>query len=219
MTSEEKTNENGEFFELEELVDVMVSNIKEDIKDFTDLISLDGSLRREVYLSDINCGTGAVIEGQIRFWNQQDADKNVPVDEREPIKLYIDSGGGSLDDALTIVDSIKLSKTPIITINSGKAYSGAFLIFIAGHKRMAYPHASFLFHEGSVTGAGGDAAKFRNFTEFYDKQLEQLKQIILSNTNMTEEYYKEHHKDDIWLTAEDAKELNACDEILTEFFV
>ena len=36
---------------------------------------------------------------------------------------------------------------------------------------------------------------------------------------MTEEYYKEHHKDDIWLTAEDAKELNACDEILTEFFV
>ena len=205
-------------FDLDELLPALADNIKEDIKSYDDLISLDGALRREVYMFNISEGTGAVVEGQIRFWNQYDNDRGIPVSKREPIKLYIDSGGGSLSDTFTIVDAIMLSKTPVITINTGCAYSGGFFVFICGHKRYAYPNSSFMFHEGSV-GNSADAGKFRNFSEFYLKQLDQLKELTLSTTNITPEFYKEHQKDDLWMTPKEALELGVCDEILKEFYL
>ena len=111
-----------------------------------------------------------------------------------------------------------MSKTPVITINAGCAYSGGFFIFICGHKRYSYKNSSFLFHEGNV-GNAADAGKFRNFSEFYMKQLNQLKDIVLENTSITEDYYKEHQKDDLWLTPQEAVELGCCDEILKEFII
>ena len=110
-----------------------------------------------------------------------------------------------------------MSKTPVYTINTGTAYSGGFFIFIAGHKRFAYPLSSFLFHEGSV-GNGGTASQFANFAAFYKTQLKQLKQVVLKYTKIDEDKYKEIQKDDFWLTANEALELGVCD-IITEEFV
>lgn len=106
-------------FELgfEDLVEELSKNIKEDVKNFDDLVNLDGALKREVYLYDISLGTGSSIDGYIRFWNQFDNSHNIPIKERKPIKIYIDSCGGSLTDTLTIIDSIKLSKTPIYILS------------------------------------------------------------------------------------------------------
>ena len=44
-------------------------------------------------------------------WNRED--KNTPVEQRKPIRLMFFSYGGSLDINNTLVDTIKLSKTPI----------------------------------------------------------------------------------------------------------
>lgn len=204
-------------FELgfEDLVEELSKNIKEDVKNFDDLVNLDGALKREVYLYDISLGTGSTIDGYIRFWNQFDNSHNIPIKERKPIKIYIDSCGGSLTDTLTIIDSIKLSKTPIYTICVGTAYSGGFFVFISGHKRIAYPHASFLFHEGS-TGTSGTSGQFENYTAFYRKQLNQLEQIVLKNTSISEEEYKNIKKDDIWYDTIDGIEKGFIDEIAKE---
>ena len=94
-------------------------------------------------------------------------------------------------------------------------YSGGFFIFLAGDKKLAYPHASFLYHEGATT-SGGDANKFRNFAKFYEVQLEQLKHIVLKNSGISEEEYEKHIKDDWWLTSEEAVQFGIADEILTE---
>lgn len=204
-----------EEYNLDELFGHMKKNITKDIKTFEDLINLDGALRREIYVYAIEDGLGPSVDGQIRFWNTYDNEHNIPVEEREPIKIYIDSCGGSLVDTLTIVDAIKMSKTPVYTIAIGCAYSGGFFIACSGHKRFTYPHASFLFHEGS-TGTSGTAGQFENYTTFYKKQLEQLKQIVLENTNITEKEYNDIKKDDIWYTSEEAIEKNIIDEILKE---
>lgn len=201
--------------DLDDLLEGTTENLKDNMKTFEDVINLDGALRREIYLFGIEYGTGSCIDGYIRFWNDYDNDHNIPIEEREPIKIYIDSCGGSLTDSLTIIDSIKMSKTPIYTIAVGCAYSGGFFIACSGHKRFAYPHASFLFHEGS-TGTSGTAGQFENYTTFYKKQLEQLKQIVLENTNITEKEYNDIKKDDIWYTSQEAIEKNIIDEILEE---
>lgn len=183
--------------------------------DFEKILDYSNSLNRQLYIGDITEGVGVAVDTVIRFWNKYDEDHNIQPADRKPIKIYIDSPGGSLTDTLTVIDAIKLSKTPVYTICVGCAYSGGFFIFISGHKRYCYPNSTFLYHEGS-TANGGDAGKFRNFAEFYDKQLEVLKQITISNTNIDEELYEKHRRDDWWMLASEALNLGVCDEILKE---
>ena len=50
-------------------------------------------------------------------WNKEDSD--IEVENRLPIKLFFFSPGGDLDVNNTLIDVIKLSKTPIWGINMG----------------------------------------------------------------------------------------------------
>lgn len=205
-----------DIFDLEDLLGGGQKQLKEGIKTFEDLVNLDGGLKREIYIGDIEEGLGSSIDGYIRFWNSYDEKQNIPKEDRTPIKIFINSNGGSLIETFIIINSIKMSKTPVWTIVTGAAYSGGAFSLIAGHKRFAYPNASIMFHEGS-TGNSGDAHKFRNFADFYDKQLDQLKTIVLDNTKITDEYYEKNKRDDLWLTPEEAIELGVIDEICKEF--
>ena len=202
--------------DLTDALSSLVENVQEDAKSFEDILNLDNSLDRHLYIADIESGIGSTIDSMIRFWNRRDEEEGLNIEERKPIKIYIDSCGGSLTDAFTIIDSIRMSKTPVITIATGCAYSAGFFLFISGHKRIAYPHASFLYHEGSATN-GGTAGQFRNFADFYDIQLTQLKQIVLGYTDIDEDEYNKHKKDDWWMTAEDAINYGMADKIAEEF--
>ena len=200
-------------FDINDLMVCLEENVKEDVTSFEDIINLKSSLDREIYLSDISDGIGAVISSVISYWNK--IDKDITKENRKPISIIIDSPGGSLTDTFTIIDAIKLSKTPVHTIVIGTAYSGGCLVAMTGHKRYAYPHASFMLHEGS-TSTGGDSHKFINYSKFYQLQLKQLRDIVISNTKMTDEFYESIKRDDYWLTAEEAKEMGMIDEIIKE---
>ena len=200
-------------FDINDLMVCLEENVKEDVTSFEDIINLKSSLDREIYLSDISDGIGAVISSIISYWNK--VDKDTMDSCGKPISIIIDSPGGSLTDTFTIIDAIKLSKTPVHTIVIGTAYSGGCLVAMTGHKRYAYPHASFMLHEGS-TSTGGDSHKFINYSKFYQLQLKQLRDIVISNTKMTDEFYESIKRDDYWLTAEEAKEMGMIDEIIKE---
>ena len=55
--------------------------------------------------------------------------------ETPPVKLHINSLGGSLLDCFSTVDYIRTSKVPIHTIIEGSAASAATIISVSGHKR------------------------------------------------------------------------------------
>ena len=197
-----------------DLVKSLIESDK-DQYDFGDITDLSNALNRQLNVGEIDSNVGDAIDSYIRFFNRQDEQDGIPVEERVPIKIYFVSPGGDLVATFTMINSIRMSKTPVWTINIGAAYSGGFFTFIAGHKRFAYPLASFLFHEGS-TGTSGDAGKFRNFADFYKKELDNLKKVVLEYTDITEEDYEKHINDDWWFTAEEALEYGICDEITKE---
>ena len=199
-----------------DLIKEFDENKDKELKTFDQLIEYYQSYNdRNLIIGDITPELAIAVDSIVRFWNKLDNENNVEIKDRQPIKLYIHSPGGYLTSAFSIIDTIKLSTTPIYTIAIGDVYSGGFFIFLAGDLKFTYPHASFLYHEGATT-TGGDANKFRNFAKFYEVQLEQLKQIVLKNSNITEEEYEKHIKDDWWLTAEEAVSFGIADEILTE---
>ena len=199
-----------------DVTNYLKENPKEVVKSFTDAVELSNTLNRHIYLGDIDDAIGDSVDDLIRFWNRQDDEAEIPVENREPIKIFINSGGGDLFATFTMVNSIRMSKTPVWTINTGCAYSGGFLTFISGHKRFAYPYSSFLLHEGSCNGMSGDAGKFRNFAAFYEKALQILRQIVVTYTDIPEREYDVHKLEDWWFTAEEAEKFKIFDEYVTE---
>ena len=184
--------------------------------DFCDIVDLSNGLNRNIVLTDIDASIGDSVNSYIQFFNRIDQEKKIDVNKRTPIKIYIDSNGGSLTACFTIIDAITMSKTPVWTINIGKAYSAGFFIFITGHKRFAYPNSSFLFHEGS-TGIYQDANKFKNYADFYKQQLEQLRAITLEHTQIEPEEYDKHVKDDWWFDVNEALKYGVTDKISYKF--
>lgn len=77
-------------------------------------------------------------------WNKEDA--KISIAERKPIKLFFFSPGGSLDVNYSLIDTIKMSRTPIIGINMGQCASAAAYIYLSCHKRFMLPHSYFIFH-------------------------------------------------------------------------
>lgn len=76
-------------------------------------------------------------------------DKGIPVEKRKPILLYIASNGGSVPNGFSLIDTIINSKSPVYTINLAYQYLMGFLIGLAGHKRCATKHTTYLMHDGS----------------------------------------------------------------------
>lgn len=169
---------------------------------------------RTIYLTnEITSEIAVSIFEIIRFWNKVDTEDETPVEERYPIKIFINTPGGDLDAVFSIISAIKASETPVHTYNIGTAYSGGFFICICGHKRYALSHTAFMFHEGAAMD-GGDAHKFLQRMEFYKFQLARLKTVVLNNTKITNDLYDEHKKDDWFMDQDDAKKYGVIDEII-----
>lgn len=183
------------------------------IESFEKVMSLTETIRnRMVFLGDIEEETGSSVEQIIRFFNEYDDEQNIAPEDRQPIKLLIHSGGGLLSETFTMIDAIERSKTPVWTYNLGCAYSGGFFVFIAGKRRFASKRSSFLFHEGS-SGFQGDANKFQNFADYYKKQREMLKDLIMEYSNISEDEYKDHQSEDWWISAQEGLAKGFVDEI------
>ncbi len=67
----------------------------------------------------------------------------------EPIRVYINSGGGYNYDGMGMVDVMKGLRSPVETVCVGKCMSMAAFILAAGAQgmRSAYPHARVMPHQ------------------------------------------------------------------------
>ena len=173
------------------------------------IYSLDDEDSVNEYLS-----TAAQIVQLIFEFNAED--RELPPDQRRPIKLFINSPGGDVAEGFPLVAAIELSKTPVYTINIGEWNSMAFLIGITGHKRFALPYTKFLLHEGSLF-AGGSTNKVQDRVEF-DKRFEQeiVKEHILKHSNMTGSDYDALARVEYYMLPEDAIKRHFIDEIFED---
>lgn len=108
---------------------------------------------RKILLSEeINAGSVKAIIEKIMEINADDDVKELDYRdwERKPIKLFINSFGGSVYDGLGLVDVIKQSKTPVHTISVGSSMSMGFWIYLAGHERYVGENATLMFHDVST---------------------------------------------------------------------
>lgn len=135
--------------------------------------------------------------------------------KREPIKLYINSYGGSIDDMWGLIDVILNSKTPIYTYCTGYAMSAAFKIFLVGHKRFCYKHSTFMYHQMSYWKSG----KYQDFVEDreeMDWMNKKIEEYVIDRTNLTKDDINEirEKKKDFYIHSDEAVKYGIVDEVL-----
>lgn len=155
----------------------------------------------------------ATLTMQIIQWNRED--KDIPVEQRKPIKIFISSDGGHVDPTLNIIDVIGLSKTPVYTIALSRAYSSGGLLLMAGHKRYIFSNTSFLLHDGGM-GAMGDTAKVMDRIEFNKKVEKKIKEYVLSKSKLDNKTYDRNWRKDWFLLSDEIIKYGFADKIITD---
>ena len=148
-------------------------------------------------------------------WNREDEKNNIPVETREPIKVFCHSYGGTLDSCFALVDVMNISKTPIYTYNMNACMSAGAVIYINGHKRFAMPKSTVLFHQG----AGGAAGEFQAVvaqTENYKKLISMLKENILEHTSIPKSVLDRNFKKEWYVYLPDQLKYGITDYTITD---
>lgn len=178
------------------------------------LVNFYTDLDNRIYwLSDeINNYTFDLVQYIIR-WNRED--KDIPVDERKPIRIIVDCPGGHLSVSETVSNIIKMSKTPVHGIALGYVASGASVIYLSCHKKFALPNSVFVLHKGGCSGVSGTYDEIVAFARDYEKQMETLIDFYITNTKYTEEEIEENIQTDWYIRTEEALQKGIVDELVT----
>lgn len=101
------------------------------------------------------------------------------INKGEPIWLFINSPGGYIQDGFTIIDVIKLMKSPVYTVGVGLVASMSAAIFGCGERghRYAMPYSRYLLHqpsggiEGQVIDVSNQAKELEKIRDIFFKLL------------------------------------------------
>ena len=145
--------------------------------------------------------------------NKEDKDK--PVEERTPIKVFIDSPGGDVLALWSVINAIKISKTPVYTINYCTAFSAAADLLVAGHKRYAMPGTSAMVHSGSCM-YGGTMEQAESMKKHFDKLGKKVTDYFLSRTKVDPKAFKKKAPVDWYFDEHEMLDNGLIDEIVTD---
>ncbi len=147
----------------------------------------------------------------ILLWNRED--KDLPIERRKKIYIYINSDGGDVIFGNSIVEIITNSITPVVTVGFAKCASMACYILAAGHERICFPSTVVLIHDGQ-TGYMTSGNKGKDIQKFYDSLDEMATEFMLHHTNMTKEYLDSIKDRELYMFASEAKEKGIIDKII-----
>ncbi len=103
----------------------------------------------------------------------------------KPIKLLINSPGGSVEDGQMVVDAILTCKAKVTTIALGQAMSAAFDIFLAGDRRIVYPNTILMMHSGSSRFETQTLPQIGKEADLYKRYFDRWSTWYASRTNIS----------------------------------
>jgi ATP-dependent Clp protease, protease subunit len=135
-------------------------------------------------------------------------------DEKNEIKLYIDSPGGSVYAGLGILGVMETVPNVIMTINAGLCASMAAVLLCAGNKRRAYRYSTTMIHQPLMNNAGGQATDIEINANEIKRLKDLLYEIMAEKTGQDKEKIYGDCERDHYLTAQQAKDYGLIDDIL-----
>lgn len=137
-----------------------------------------------------------------------------------PIKLILNTPGGSIADGLMLCNVIDNYKHKLEIIVPSYSCSMGTIILCSGNKnpnviKKAYPFSFALFHSGQ-TVVGGETSTVDDIVDFNRSVNSKIRDYVIENTNITPELYDSHYRKQWYLTAEDMLQYHLIDEIISK---
>lgn len=134
----------------------------------------------------------------------------------DPIRIYINSPGGSVIDGLAVIDTINFIESPVYTICIGLAASMGAVLLSCGEKghRTVLPHSRVMIHQ--VSGfTGGPLADMKIDLEQTRKCEQDIYTILSKNLDKSYEEIEVLCDRNNWFTGQEAVDLGIADKVLT----
>ena len=133
----------------------------------------------------------------------------------EPVVIYINSPGGSVDDGFAIYDTMRTMQAEVVTVCLGLAASMAQFVLCAGTPGRRYAHrfSRVLMHqphgqvEGTATDINIQAAQFAYLRTT-------MAELTAKHTGQPLERVVADADRDLWLTAEEALAYGMVDHVI-----
>lgn len=149
----------------------------------------------------------SIICAQLLFLESEFSDKD--------INMYINSPGGVVTAALSILDTMNYVKCDVSTLCIGQACSAGSLLLSAGAKgkRYSLPNSRIMIHQPSG-GAQGQATDIQIQAQEILKLRSNLNNIYVQNTGQSLHVIEESMERDRFMSAIEAKEFGLIDDVI-----
>lgn len=184
----------------------------------SEIFNPDNPSRTIILSGDIESEMVHDIIEKILYINEFDDENEETIKDydRRPIKLIINSFGGSVYDGFAIIGVMENSKTPVHTYCYGSAMSMSLLIFVSGHFRYVHRLSTIMYHEcldqpnyDKLATLRENIEETKRIMQVYDEHL--LSKTVLKRAQLEKSKSK---KFDWYMNADMALKLGIADEII-----
>ena len=130
-----------------------------------------------------------------------------------PVKIMINSGGGSIVAGISSMDTIIRSKVPIHTYVDGFAASAATFLSVVGTHRLMSRNSYMLIHQLS-TGFWGTYANFEDEKQNLDLMMKTIKDVYKKYTKVPMKELDGILKHDLLWDAQKCLDMGMIDQII-----
>jgi ATP-dependent Clp protease protease subunit len=165
---------------------------------------------RIIFLSDVvDTDMYKAVVAQMLFLANEDA--------KLPIRIYLNSPGGSVSDGLAIYDTMQLVPCEVETYCLGNAASMGAVLLAGGAKgkRFILPHARVMIHQpligGIMRGVATDLAiEAKEMMRIRDL----LYEILSRHTGKSFDQVKKDCDRNYWMSAKESVAYGICDQVI-----
>jgi len=138
------------------------------------------------------------------------------VDNTAPVTMYINSGGGSVYDGLSVIDTMNFINAEVSTTCTGMAASMGAMLLLSGEKgkRSALKHSRIMLHEPSTSIPRSTAADIAIECEEIMKIKKELFEMISDCTGQPYDKVEKDCNRDFWMRSQEALEYGIIDTII-----
>ena len=149
----------------------------------------------------------SLICAQLLFLESEDSSKD--------ISMYINSPGGVVTSALSILDTMRYIKCDVSTLCIGQACSAGSLLLSSGTKgkRYSLPNSRIMIHQPSG-GAQGQATDIEIHAREILNIRSRLNKIYADNTGLDIKQIEQMMERDNFMSADDAVKYNLIDKVI-----
>ena len=138
-------------------------------------------------------------------------------DPAKDVSIYINSPGGVVTSAFSILDTMRYIKCDVSTLCIGQACSAGSLLLCSGAKgkRYALPNARVMLHQPSG-GAQGQATDIEIQAREILNMRERLNLIYADNTGQSVEVIESTMERDTFMSPDEALKFGLIDKVIRE---